>query len=138
MRYLIIYIAIYLLVYSHARQACNDCYATSALKLIKHYKRRHNVTKLDLMRQSSQTCAGGVPDKILRMYFKEVIVTTGSVEKLHGILRRGPAIVGIGKHVFMAVAITDKGLVVDDPLLNNFVKLPRDHSRFEYICYINI
>jgi len=114
---------------------CNDCYARSALKLIKHY-RRTNATEYDLMRQSLQTCAGGVPDKILNIYFRNVVVTTASVEKLHRILSKGPAIVGLNSHVFLTRAITDKGLIVDDEQLGNFVKLPDNHWRFEYVCYI--
>ena len=124
------YVILFLLVYTTYAHTCNDCYATSALQLIKHYKNT-NYTALDLMKMTSQTCAGGRPEIILKMFFKNVIITTASREKLQHILRNGPAILATDNHAFIAWGISDHGII-----LQNEIQTINSDTHFKYVCYI--
>ena len=113
---------------------CNDCYARTALELIKYYKPRSNLTINDVMRSSSQTCAGGTPERILKQHFSRVVLTTAGPEKLERIIRKyGRAIVGVtNKHLEVAVTLSDKGLHLSN---SEIIQFP-SNGRFSYVVYI--
>lgn len=104
--------------------SCNNCYAVVARDvLLYHMPRLKNVTLQQLMEDSHQTCAGGVPTKIWNHYFhKRAKITSitkmGSFQKKLAeiILKHGPVVINKGKsHLVTAFNVDNKGILIRDP-----------------------
>tara|TARA_B100000519_G_scaffold202114_1_gene219509 strand:- start:924 stop:1403 length:480 start_codon:yes stop_codon:yes gene_type:complete len=122
---------------------CNNCYAVTAYDLIKYHQPRLNLTLEGLMRESQQTCNGGVPTTILDRYFpRGSRRTTGSLRVLQRVLREhGPASVSLTKgHLVTAVRASEHGVLVRDPAdgKQRLVRLDEFYRRREtlYFSYI--
>ncbi len=103
---------------------CNNCYAVAARDvLLWHKPSLKNITVHQLMKDSHQTCNGGVPTRIWDMYFrnKSKVVSISKynrlIKKLQNILLKyGPFVVNKGlTHLVTVFHVDTNGFLVRDP-----------------------
>jgi hypothetical protein len=125
--------------------SCNNCFAVVARDIILWHQPRLNLTVRDIMKETGQTCAGGVPTTAFDLYFpRGSQKTSGSLRTLQRVLRKhGPCAINVGKgHLVTAVRATEHGIVVRDPA-DGRTKLIRPETfasrhesvYFSYIAY---
>ena len=104
--------------------SCNNCYAVVARDvLLYHMPILKNVTLQQLMEDSHQTCAGGVPTKIWNHFFRKGTKVTSITklglfqQKLAEIIKKyGPVVVNKGtNHLVTAFNVDKKGILIRDP-----------------------
>ena len=122
---------------------CNNCYAVVAFDILKYHQPRLNTSVKAIMQESKQTCNGGTPGLIWKLYFPRGFrKTSGSLLALRRVLRKqGPCAVNFGKgHLVTAIRANEKGVLVRDPATGTerFLSVSGAQSRKEslYFNYI--